>query len=265
MNVLIRLAAETLHSFEIAFFRNLFGILAMLPGVLGHGLRQTLRTAHFPLHALRGVLNAGAMLTFFYALPITPLATVAALGFTAPLFATLLAVLVLHERVGPRRWVGIACGFGGVLIVLRPGMEGVPPAAWLLVASALLWAGALVVIKLLARSDSSLTITFYASCFLTPITLAFALFDWRWPDPWMLAVLVAIGLLGTATQFLLAQAFHEADASRVLPIDFTKLIWASFFGFWLFDEVPDLATIVGGSVILTAVSYVALREERVRP
>ncbi|MEZ5826550.1 MAG: DMT family transporter [Geminicoccaceae bacterium] len=263
MNASIKVVSSELHSFEIAFFRNLFGFFTLLPTALrSGGIRATLTTQRFPLHALRGVLNALAMLCFFYSLTITPLATVAALGFTAPLFATLLAIPILKERVGPRRWAGLLTGFFGTLVVVRPGIETFSLGAALLLFASLLWGGALVAIKLLARTESSLTITIYATLFLTPITFAFAIFHWSWPGPQALLVLLLIATLGSITQMAIAQAFHEADASLVLPLDFTKLLWASLLGYFLFGEIPDLFAIIGGTIILLSVVYIAYRERQ---
>ena len=260
MSAGIRVAAEELHSFEIAFFRNALGIVALIPSIIKRGIVSTLRTQRLGLHAIRGVLNGLAMLAFFYALAITPLATVAALGFTAPLFATLLAILILGEKVGPRRWAGIFVGFLGTLIVVRPGLEAISFGSLLVLLASLLWAGALIAIKLLGRTENSLTTTFYASCFLTPITFAFAIFFWKWPSMEAFWILIFIAAAGTITQISLAEAFREADASTVLPLDFTKLIWASLIGYFMFDEAPDLLAIFGGTIILLSITYIAYRE-----
>ncbi|MEZ5834619.1 MAG: DMT family transporter [Geminicoccaceae bacterium] len=262
MNAGIRITSAELHSSEIAFFRNLIGIVTLAPPAIKVGLRNTLATSRFGLHALRGVLNATAMLCFFHAVTITPLATVAALGFTAPLFATLLAIPLLKEEVGPRRWAGLVAGFAGALVVIRPGLETITLGAFLLLTASLAWAGALIVIKILARTDSSLTITLYAACFLTPITFIFAWLHWQWPSFEAMMILCAIGFFGSITQMALAQAFHEADASLVLPLDFTKLVWASLFGYVLFDEIPDIFAIIGGTIILMSVVYIAYRERK---
>jgi drug/metabolite transporter (DMT)-like permease len=155
------------------------------------------------------VLNAAAMISFLLAVAITPLAEVAALSFTSPLFATVLAAILLREPVGPRRIAG--------LVLL----------------SCVAWGAALIVIKVLSRAESSLTITLYARLFLTPITLACALPFWQWPDGRQLVLLAVIGWLGSLTRMAIAQAFHEADASQVMPADLTKLVWSALIG-WLF-------------------------------
>lgn len=263
MNGVVRDVSLGLHAFEIAFFRNLFGIAFLVPVLVRQG-RLALATNRLPLHALRGVLNAIAMLSFFYAVTVTPLATVAALAFTSPLFATLLAIGILRERVGPRRWAGLVIGLLGALLIVRPGLGVIDFGAGMVLVSSMAWGGALIVIKLLGRTESSLVTTSYAALFLLPITGFAALFFWVTPDATQLLKLVLIGALGSITQLSIAQAFREADASLVLPFDFTKLVWAALIGYLAFDEVPDPVTILGGALICAAVSYIAYREAQIK-
>lgn len=264
MNGMVREATTEMHAFEVAFFRNVFGLLALAPMMLKAGLRGTLRTTKLHLHAARGLLNAVAMLSFFYAVTITPLATIAALAFTAPLFAALLAIPFLGERPGWRRWAGLFTGFAGALVIIRPGFTDVGLGVLLILLSSLVWSGALIIIKILARTETSLTITTYAGLFLTPITGAAAWFFWTWPDATGWLMMIAIGIFGSLTQWSVAQAFHEADATVVLPFDFTKLIWASAIGYVFFGERPDPMTLIGGFVILASITYVAYREREAR-
>ncbi|MEZ5861706.1 MAG: DMT family transporter [Geminicoccaceae bacterium] len=264
MNGIVREATTEMHAFEVAFFRNVFGLVALAPMMLKAGLRATLRTKRLHLHAARGLLNAVAMLSFFYAVTVTPLATIAALAFTAPLFAALLAIPFLGERPGWRRWAGLIVGFAGALLIIRPGFTDVGIGVLLILLSSLVWSGALIIIKILARTETSLTITTYAGLFLTPITGAAAWAFWIWPDATGWLMMIAIGILGSITQWSVAQAFHEADATVVLPFDFTKLIWASVIGYVFFGERPDPMTLVGGFVILASITYVAYREHEIR-
>lgn len=263
MNAIIHGLGSSIHSFEIAFFRNLFGFAALLPLLLRAGV-GALRTSKLPLHALRGVLNAVAMLTFFYAVAITPLAEVAALSFTSPLFATLLAMLLLGEKVGMRRGIGVIVGFAGALIIIRPGFEDVGLGTILLLISAMAWSAALIDIKVLSRTETSLAITLYATLFLTPITLVCAVPFWTWPLPHEWLLLALVGALGSMVQMSVAHAFHEADASQVLPMDFTKLVWAVLIGWIVFAQPLDLWVILGGAIIFSSVTYIAWREARQR-
>jgi drug/metabolite transporter (DMT)-like permease len=264
MNGCIRLVSEELHPFEIAFFRNLFGLAFLLP-LVARVWRTALRTSRFKLHALRGLLNTAAMLSFFLAVSMTPLATVAALSFTSPLFATLLAPFVLKEKVGRRRLLGVGVGFIGALIILQPGIEAMSLGALLVLLSSSAWAAALLDIKLLSRTESSLTITLYASLFLTPITFVAALPYWLTPSLESLGWLMLIGALGSLTQLSVANAMRTAEATQVLPGDFTKLVWAALIGYMFFGEVPHLATLLGAGLICGSVAFVAYRETQAKP
>ena len=262
MHAVIRIASSEQHPFEIAFFRNLFGLVVLSPFLLRHGF-GALRTRRLPLHAARGAVHVSAMLMFFTAVPITPLGTVAALSFTAPLFVTVGAVLVLGEVVRIRRIAALAAGFAGALVIIRPGMAALDPGSLLVLGSSAVWAGAMILIKLLSRTESSLTMTAYMAVFLTPLSSIAAAFVWRWPSPEELGWFALMGSLGTVAHLCLAQAFREADAAAVLPVDFLRLIWASVFGYLLFGEVPVLFVWIGGTIIFASTLYLAYREARV--
>lgn len=261
MYVAIREVPGAMHPFEIAFFRNFFAVLILLAWHR-RDLRAAFRTDHLKLHLVRGTLNVVAMLMFFYAVLITPLADVAALGFTAPLFASLLAIFVLRERLRWHRLGVIALGFAGALLILRPGLVQIGQGPLLLLGSSALWSLAMMVIKLLSRSDTSMTITLYMGVVMAPLALLAALLHWQWPDAPQLAWMLLIAVLGTLGQVSLAQSFRLAEVSAVLPLDFLKLLWGSLLGFLIFAEVPDLFTWVGGITIFGSTTYLALREYR---
>ncbi len=268
MHATIRLVSAAgpeggLHPFEIAFFRNFFGLLVLLPVLLRARL-ATLRTEHFGLHAWRSGLQSMAMLMFFTALTLSPLADISALSFLAPLFATVGAALLLGEIVRLRRWSALAIGFAGAMVVLGPGFQEISPGLLLVVVSSAIWGATMLIIKKLGNTDSSLTITAYMALLMTPITLVPALFVWRGPTLLELAGLAVLAALGTVGHLAMAQSFKEADASAVLPLEFTRLIWAALFGFWLFAEVPGLRTWIGGAMIFAAVTYIAYREAHLR-
>ena len=264
ITLLVRLAAaDGLHPLVVAFFRNLVGLAFLLPIAWRAG-NHSFHTERLPLHALRGVLQTFAMMGWFYGLTLTSMATVAALGFTAPLFATLLAIVVLRESVGWRRWAGLLAGFVGTLIILRPGADVVSPGAVLVVASAFCWGSVMIVLRFLGRTETSVTSTLFAGFFLVPFTLVPALFVWRWPTGAELALLVAIGVVASGVQLCVAEAFKRGEATAVIPVDFTKLVWGALVGFVAFAEIPDLATLAGGTLIFAAVVYVAYRERVTR-
>ncbi|HUF86660.1 MAG TPA: DMT family transporter [Thermohalobaculum sp.] len=263
MHVLVRYASRELPPFEIAFFRNLFGVVIFIPLLVSGGL-GFLRTSRIGLHAVRGLLNVAAMLMFFTALSLTDVARVTALSFTAPLFMALMSVLFLGERFRIRRWLALALGFAGMLIVLRPGVIEADLGSLLVVGSALIWAVTMVVIKILSRTESSFAITAYMNIFLSVFSLVPALWVWVTPSAEMWVWLVAIGVSGTLAQLTLSQALKETEPTAVLPFDFLKLIWASLLGLWVFGELPDLYTYIGAAVIFASGFYIALREHRER-
>jgi drug/metabolite transporter (DMT)-like permease len=247
----------------LAFFRMLFGFLVFVPVLARKGL-EPLRTDRFRLHALRGALHVTSVLLFFYGVSQTPLAKALAISFSAPLFATVLALLLLGEVVRLRRISALVIGFAGTVVILRPGLVEVETGALAILTAAAAWGSAMIVIKVLSRTEASLTTTLYSTILMTPVTLLVALPVWRTPDFEQLVWLGLIGGLGSLGHLALAQAMKEADVTAVLPFEFTKLIWAALFGFVLFAEIPDWGTWLGGTMIFTAVTYIAYRERQVR-
>jgi drug/metabolite transporter (DMT)-like permease len=256
--------SHSMHVFEIAFFRQLFGFIFMSIVFLRGGLRP-LMTHRIGLHVIRSVLNVIAMLAFFYGLTLEPLAKVVSLSLTAPLFATVGAVLLLGEKMKRHRWISLFVGLVGALIILRPGFQAVSLGALLVLGSNAVWSVALVVIKILSRTESSVTIALYATLLQTPVALIFALFFWTTPTLEQLGYLVIIGIGGSIAQICLGEAFRYADATLVLPIDFTKLFWASLIGYVFFDQVPEIWIWPGAFVVFLAVFYNAYMERNAAP
>jgi drug/metabolite transporter (DMT)-like permease len=256
--------SHSMHVFEIAFFRQFIGFIFMSAIFLRGGIRPLI-TRQFGLHALRSVLNVIAMLAFFYGLTLEPLAKVVSLSFTAPLFATVGAVLLLGEKMTRHRWIALLIGLVGALIILRPGFQAVSLGALLVLLSNAVWSLALVVIKILSRTETSVTIALYATILQTPVALIFALFFWTTPSVEQLLWLTLVGVFGTIAQICLGEAFRYADATLVMPIDFAKLLWASLIGYVFFDQVPEIWIWPGAFVVFMAVFYNAYMERASTP
>ncbi|MBI3993037.1 MAG: DMT family transporter [Candidatus Lambdaproteobacteria bacterium] len=263
MQVGIRSVPGGMHPYEIAFFRNFFSLLLIM-GAQGRGGIGAMKTTKLPLHVLRGVLNVISMLLFFEGVLLAPLSQVAALSFLAPLMASLVAFVVFREGNRALRSATIAAGFVGALIILRPGLEPIGRGQTLVLMNVFAWALALIVIKQLARTDSSVTITIYMSLVMTPLSFVAAVPFWRWPDAEQLLWMALVGALGTVGHLAMAQAFRMADASAVLPLEFFKLIWGSLLGVVLYGERADVWTWVGGSIIFASSIFLTLREARTR-
>jgi drug/metabolite transporter (DMT)-like permease len=232
----------------------------MLVPILARNGLEPFRTRMLGLMALRGLFNAGAMVFYFIALGMMPLAEISALSFTTPLFVALLAVPVFKEKLGPRRIVSLIVGFSGTLLILRPGVEVISLGAIYALGAAATWGIAIMLIKHMSRTESSVTITLYGMVFLALFTMIPSLFVWVWPTLEQLGVLVALSACGTVGQILFAQALKNADIGLVMPFDFTKLIWASLFGAMFFAEIPTVWTLIGGAVIFAGATYFSYRE-----
>lgn len=260
LNISVRQASVELHSVQIVFFRGILGTALLAPIFLATGGIKSLATRHLHLHALRGAINAVAMFSLFAGVGMISLADVSALTFTAPLFATVMAAILLSERVGIRRQFGLAAGFLGTLILMRPGVEAMSLGGALVLLSAAAWAGSMIVIKILTRSDSSVAMTLYQSLFITAFAAIPALMSWRTPSMACFGWLIMVALMGVLSQIAVARAFAHAEAVVVLPFDFLQLLWATIAGYALYTEEPDLWTWIGGVVIFVSACYVAYGE-----
>ena len=255
-------AASGMHPFEIGLFRLIFGSLIFLPIFARYGWTP-LRTRHLGLHALRGTLQVVSMLSFFFALTITPMAKAIALEFTGPLFAALVAMVILGEKLRIRRISALVFGYLGVLVVIRPGFIDIDLGVLLVMLSAVTWGLIMVVVKVAGRADDSVTITLYMILFSTPLCLIAALPVWTTPTPVQLGWLVLIGTLGSVGHLSIAQALREAEMTAIVPIDFLRMVWVSIIGYLVFSEVPDIWTWIGGAMIFSAATYISIRESRV--
>ena len=259
LNTTVRLASTQVPVLEVMFFRNLFNLLFMLPWLFKVGL-AVLKTERLGLHALRSGFGLTSMFLQFTALSLMPLAEATALSFTTPLFATIGMALIVGETVRARRWAAIAVGFVGVLIMLRPGVEAVSAPALMMLCGSMIVGGGFTCVKLLSRTESPNVMVFYMGLFMAPVSLIPALFVWVWPSPLGWLYLIGVGACATLAHLCFNRAFAAADASAVLPFDYTRLLIVAVFGFLLFDEMPGLWTWIGAGIIVTANIYIAQRE-----
>ena len=255
----VRHVSAEVDSFEIVFFRNMLGIFIVGPIIARRGI-GFLRTSRIRLYVWRTALGLGSMFMWFYAVTVTPIAEAVALSFTAPLFVTIVAVLLLHEKVGIPRWVATAVGFGGAMIVLRPGVAEVTTGHLLLIASSILMAMSIVSIKMLSATEPPERIVAYMVILFTPVSFIPALFVWEWPSWISLFWLCVVAGAGTFAHIAFTRALSKADASAVMPLDFMRLPFAAIIGFLAFSETPDVWTFAGAAVIFISSIYIARRE-----
>ena len=259
MAVAIRLASETLHTFEVAFFRNLFGLVAALPLLLRHG-PSLVRTTQWPRYLVRCVIGVLGMFCGFWAIGHLPLAQAVTLSYSSAIFVVIAAVLFLHERVHLRRWSAVVFGFIGVLVIMRPGTESFSGGSLIAVAAAILSALVSVQIKELSRTEPADRIVFMTTLIWVPMSLLPALTVWTWPQGITWLWITGAGLLGTGAHLLWTRAIRLGDVSALTPISFMQLPVVALFGWLLFGEHLDRWTLVGASIIFIANAYIAQRE-----
>lgn len=257
---IVRHLADSFSVLELALLRSLIALLIFLPMIVRSGPAM-LRTTKLHVHALRAGMTYGGILCWFYGVSTIPLADYHALAFTLPLFTMAMAAMFLGQRVAVANWAAVAVGFGGALVILRPGFESVNLGAVAALAAALSFAMVNTLVKVLSRTDPASVQVIYSNLLVMPLALVPAVFDWRtpgWPDlPWI----VAMGAFGTIAQFCITRAIAVADARVVQPFDFARLPIAAAIGYVFFAEVSDPWTWIG-AVIIFGAGYTALWRER---
>ena len=259
MAVMIRLASSGLSTYEIAFFRNLFGLFALLP-FLRRSWPGVLRTQQLPRYLLRSAIGVGSMLCGFWAIGHLPMAQAISLSYSTPLFVTVAAAIWLGEVVRRRRWTAVLLGFIGVLVIVRPGTEGFSGGSLVAVAAAVLSSIVAIQIKQLSRVDAPDTIVFYTYVFWVPLSFVPALFAWQWPQGMDWLWLAAIGAMGTGGQLFWTRALRLGEVSALQPISFMQLPLVTALAWVLFDEAVSRWTIAGALIIFGANVYIAHRE-----
>lgn len=261
MAVTIRLASQQLGTWEIAFFRNFFGLLALLPLLRGQ-LHASLRTTQLPRYALRSLIGVASMFCGFWSLTHLPLAQAVSLSYSTPLFVTIAAAVLLGETVRLRRWSAVTIGFIGVLVIMRPGSSQFSAGTLVALAAAILGGIVAIQIKQLSKADPPDTIVLWTYLFWVPITLLPALPDWVWPQGWTWLWAALIGVLGTGGQLLWTRALKLGEVSALTPISFIQLAVVAVAAWLLFDEPINAHTIAGSAIIVAANAYIAYREAR---
>lgn len=259
MVIVIRLASMQLHPFQIAFFRNLFGLLFALPLLFRHG-PTLLRTDKLHFYVMRCGIGIVSMLAGFWAIANLPLAQAIALSYSTPLFVTILAVLILGEVVRARRWTAVLAGFVGVILIIRPGAESFTSASLIALLAAFMSATVSISIKYLSRTERPDAIVLLTTMIWVPLSLLPALFVWQRPLGIIWLWVILAGLFGTLGHMCWTRALRLGDASLLTPISFVQLPVVSLGGWLLFQETIDSWTLTGAAVIFIANAYIAHRE-----
>lgn len=265
MYALMKWAAtlEPVSAGEMAFYRSLFGLPVVLFWVLSaKGGLASLSTRRPMVHVWRCALGVTGILLIFQGLKLLPLADATTIGFTAPIFATLLSILFLKEKVGRHRWTAVVLGFLGVLVMVRPGAEGAPPLAGLLFAlgGAFVAAAVTVTLRQLGKTESATAIVFWFFVACATVGGGLTLIDGHSHSWAVLAVLAAGGLAGGLAQLLMTTSLQHAPVSALAPLDYLQMVGAVVLGWLLLSDAPTAATLAGAALIAGSGLYTAWRE-----
>jgi drug/metabolite transporter (DMT)-like permease len=239
-----------LNPFQIALTRSVFCLTVLIPILAVIGFHHV-RTAHLRLHLIRNVIHFGGQTGWLYGVALLPLAQVFAIEFTAPIWTAILATLILKEKLTRYRTIAILLGFLGILVVLRPGMAVIQPAALVVLFATFCFASTYVFTRHMTATESPLAIIFYMNLVQLPMGLIPSIPDWTLPSlslwPWV----VMLGLSGLGSHFCFAHAFKHADATVVTPLDFMRLPLIAVVGLTMYGESWDLLILLGGAVIFS--------------
>ena len=260
MHSAAKFLSDQIHIFEITFLRCALVIVVLAPIIFKEGI-YTLKTKQPKFQMYRIITNSIAMLCFFYGLTLTTLSQVTALNLTVPIFTTLLAFLFLKEKLRKHRLFALFVGFLGAIIVLRPDISINIGGVFVLI-SAFIWSISLIFIKKLTETDSPVTISLYAGVGMIPATFVAAYPYLIMPNLYQFLIILFIALTGTIAQTLLNSAFKRGQLAFLLPFDYLKLIWSVLIGYTVFVESTPISLWIGGTLIVGASSYIALREKK---
>ncbi|WP_299198730.1 DMT family transporter [uncultured Amphritea sp.] len=252
--------SDELNTFQILFFRSVIGLFVIACLLQRNGWQQV-RTPAISKHLFRNLAHYGGQFGWFYGLAFIPLAQVFAIEFTVPVWTALLAVFFLGEKLTVPRMIAIGLGIVGMLIILRPGLEVMNPAALAVLGGAICYAISHIKTKQLAHIDTPLCILFYMTVIQLPLGLIPALYDWKTPSldawPWILLV----GLTAMSAHYCLTRAMKLIDATVVVSMDFLRLPLIAAVGFLFYGEPLEWAVLIGALVMLIG-NYISNRAEK---
>lgn len=245
-----REATRELSVFQVMLLRSTLGMAMLWPLIHAAGGLAAMRTERLPQHALRNAVHYAAQYGWFVALTLIPLAQVVAIEFTMPIWSAVLAVALLGERMGGRKWLAVLLGLVGVAVIVRPRAGGLDAGQLIALASALGFAVSVVLVKSLTRTEAAVAISFWMLVVQSAIGLLPALWVWQWPTATVWAWVAVVAFCGTYSHYCFARAMQHADATVVVPMDFLRVPLTALAGWWIYAERLDLFTALGVGLIL---------------
>ena len=266
MGMLVKLGGERgVHLVEMLFWRQFITFVLIAGGLVLFGKLATLRTTRIKSHAARAALGGFCMFFVYGAVLLLPLAEATTLSYTAPFFAVVIAVTMFGEKVGLYRSAAVLIGFCGVVVIMQPGSMGDEITAFgvfVALAAAAMVAMISFQIQDLNKTESPWSIIFWFTAISTPVFLALMPFFASWHDPQTWAIIVAMALCGALAQILLTSSLRFGSAGVILLIDYTSLLWATWYGYAVFDRAPSTTLWLGAPLIVGAGLLIAWRERK---
>ena len=261
MNIGIRYASETMHTTAIVFWRNLFSVCILLPFMFKHG-EGAFKTERGWSHFWRAAVGILGMQSWFYCVATLPLNLATALSFSAPLFMSLFAVLFLRESSDIYRWGALLAGIIGVVIILQPRTGDFELQSLIVLFATSMWAFAGMLVKSLTRTEPPIRIIFYMAFFMMLLSGPMAIPHWQWLNWEQAALILFVALASTAAHWCLVTAYSLADIVKLMPFDFTRLIFTAILAYFFFGEVSTSETWLGAGIIIAAAVAIARRDAR---
>lgn len=259
-DTLAKLLTESFHPLQIVWIRTLGLLLGVCVLITIRGT-AILNTPKGWLQIVRGVMAVGSATLFIIALKYVPLADAVAVSFVAPFLVTVFGALLLKEPVGLRRWLAVAIGFIGMLIVIRPGLAVFHPAIFLVVIAAMFFAVRQLVSRWLSGIDQIVTTIAYTSIVAFLLTSLAQPFVWSTPtDINTLLIILGLTTFSALGEVLIISALDIAQSVVLAPIHYTLILWSTLYGYFVFNELPDQWTLIGCSIIVLSGLYTIYRE-----
>ena len=246
----------------VSWGRWVAGIVVIVPFILWQGGIAGLATKDLKLHCFRGVFHTSGYALWYEAVALLPLATMAAIGFTGPIFVTLGAVMFLGEKVRARRWAAVAIGFAGMLVIVRPGLVEVNHGMWMMLGAVPLIAGSNLVAKAVSGRDRPVLVVFWQTVIATICFTPFGLWFWQTPTGPQFLLFLCAGVAGTLGYFFITWSYSLLDISAMQPITFLGIVWAALMDVAVWGKTSDIWTFVGAAIIVASTTYIAHREAK---
>ncbi|GAB4163309.1 MAG: S-adenosylmethionine uptake transporter [Rickettsiaceae bacterium] len=260
-DVISKYAGMRLHSYEITFFRFMFGTITLIPFVMYYGT-STLKTARPVIHFFRGLLLFLGIAGWTYGLSIAPVTTATVVSFTIPIFVLVLGVFFLSEHIIWQRWVVTIVAFLGLVITLNPNASDFNPEVLVFVAAAVAFAVLDIINKKFVIKETMISMLFYSAIITAVLAFPFALQNWIQPTAMELALLFVLGASANLILFFLLKAFALADATALAPYRYFELIVSAIIAYIVFEELPTKATILGSLVVIPSTLFIIYSEKK---